>query len=263
VTRTRLGVVAYLNAQPLAFGLDRQPERFALTLDVPARCARLLHEGAIDLGTIPSIEVLRGGPYAVVPGIAIGCDGAIESVAIFSSRPIASVRTLALDTTSRTSVALAQVLCAKHFGIAPELRPMAQDPRAMLEACDAAVVIGDAALFFDHEAAGVQKIDLGTAWRDYTGLPFVFALWAGRPGAIDADVVARLQAVRDAAVAVPDAVASAFFGAGDTRVPRGSRYLRDNVKFGCHERELAGVHRFYREAAALGLLPEARDLRFY
>jgi chorismate dehydratase len=259
----RLGVVEYLNARPLAYGLDRHPERFSLRFDVPARCAQLLHEGAIDLGTIPSIEYLRGDGLAVVPGVAIGCDGPVESVAIFTRTPLDRVATLALDTSSRTSVVLARVLCDRHFGIRPEMRPMAQDPPMMLQACDAAVVIGDAALFFDHEAAGAQKIDLGAAWRAWTGLPFVFAVWAGRPGAAGPGDVLALQAARDAAVADPEAVASAFFGNDRARALRGARYLRDNVKYGFSDRQIEGIVRFYREAASLGLVPAYRDLLFY
>ncbi len=259
----RLGVVEYLNARPLVHGLDRHPERFRLRYDVPARCAALLHEHAIDLGTVPSIEYLRGGDYRIVPGVAIGCDGPVASVAIFARVPIADVRTLALDTASRTSVALARILCHGYFGVAPAFRPMRQDPRAMLDACEAAVVIGDAALTFDHTAAGALKLDLGEAWRDFTGLPFVFAFWAGWPGAAVLDDVRALQDARDAAVADPDGVAARFFPADQALAALGARYLRDNVKYGFSDRQVAGVERFYREAAALGLVPGLRDLRFY
>jgi chorismate dehydratase len=256
-------VVEYLNARPLAFGLDRSVSGFSVRFDVPARCAALLHEGGIDLGTVPSIEYLRGDEFRVVPGIAIGCDGAIDSVAIFSSKPIDQVRTLALDTSSRTSVALARILCARHYQIAPEMRPMAQDPEAMLAACDAAVVIGDAALLFDAGLAGVDKLDLGVAWREYTGLPFVFAFWAGRPGVVTTDDVTALQAARDAGVASADVVAAEFFADRREFAALGARYLRDNVKYGFPERAIAGVTRFYREAVELGLAPALRDVRFY
>src|SRR5262245_31716506 len=104
----RLGAVAYLNARPLVFGLDRSP-RFSLRFDLPSRCAELLHEGAIDVGLIPSIEYLRAPEetsYAIVPDLAIGSDGPVASVALYSKRPIADVRSIALDTSSRTSVAL-------------------------------------------------------------------------------------------------------------------------------------------------------------
>lgn len=263
MTILRLGVVEYLNAQPLATGLGRRPERFSLRFDVPARCAAHLHAGSIDLGTIPSIEYLRGDDYRLVPDVAIGCDGPVASVAIFTAKPLDRVRTLALDVNSRTSVVLAQILCARHFGIAPAVRPMPQDPPAMLRACDAAVVIGDAALLFDHAAAGVDKIDLGGAWAAYTGLPFVFAFWAGRPGLVTEDDLAALRAARDEGVADPSAIARAFFPGDAVRAAMGARYLRDNVKYGFSERQIQGLHRFYREAADLGLVPAYREPAFY
>ena len=261
--RIRLGVVEYLNARPLVFGIERGTERFSVRFDVPARCAAALHDGLIDLGTIPSIEYLRGGPYCAVPHVAIGCDGPVASVALFTRLPVERIRTIALDTTSRTSVTLARVLCERYFRVQPAWRPMGQDPVAMLSACDAAVVIGDAALFFDHVAAGVEKVDLGDAWKAYTGLPFVFAFWAGRPAAVDQDAVAALVAVRDGAVADPGAVAAAFFPDDPARAATGARYLRDNVKYGFSGPQIEGVTRFFGEAAALGLVPGVRELRFF
>ena len=99
----RLGAVGYLNARPLVHGLDVSPQ-FALRYDVPSECARLLHEGTIDLGLIPSIEYLRGGPYAIVPDLAIASRGPVASVALYTKKPMADVRSIAMDTSSRTSV---------------------------------------------------------------------------------------------------------------------------------------------------------------
>ena len=118
--RVRLGAVGYLNARPLVYGLDSSPQ-FDLRYDVPSECARLLHAGAIDVGLIPSIEYLRGGPYRIAPDLAIASRGPVASVAIYTTRPIADVRSIALDTSSRTSVALVSVLCARRFRIRPAL----------------------------------------------------------------------------------------------------------------------------------------------
>src|SRR5438093_7244253 len=122
----RLGAVAYLNARPLVYGLEGMP-RFDLRFDLPARCAALLHERAIDVGLIPSIEYLRGGPYRIAPDLAIASRGPVASVALYTTRPIADVRSIALDTSSRTSVALASVLCARRFRIRPALESRAPD----------------------------------------------------------------------------------------------------------------------------------------
>jgi chorismate dehydratase len=113
--------VSYLNTRPLVRGLDRQTDLFTLRFDVPSLCATLLHDGRVDLGLIPAIEYLRHS-YAVVPDVAIGSDGPVESVALFSRVPLARVRTLALDASSRTSVALTRILCARLWDIAPRFR---------------------------------------------------------------------------------------------------------------------------------------------
>src|SRR5262249_37831410 len=106
MTRVRLGAVTYLNARPCVFGLERQP-RFDVRFGLPARCAALLHEDAIDLGLVPSIEYLRGplgaGSYRIVPDVAIASCGPVASVALYTTRPIADVRSIALDTSSRAS----------------------------------------------------------------------------------------------------------------------------------------------------------------
>jgi chorismate dehydratase len=262
MSRVRLGAVEYLNARPLVYGLHRHADRFDIRYDVPARCAELLHGGQVDVGLVPSIEYLRGGPYVAVPGVAIGSDGPVDSVALFSRQPIDRVRTVALDASSRTSVVLFGVLCARHFDIGPEVRVMPPEPRRMLEACDAALLIGDAALLFDHRTAGVQKTDLGLAWQAYAGLPFVYAFWFGRPGLLGAgDITTLVEACRSGVEHAED-VARQHFPDDPARAAIGARYLRDNVDFGFDERELAGLTRFYRDAADLGLVPGFREPAF-
>src|SRR4029079_16505073 len=123
----------------------------------------------------------------------IGSEGPVASVAIFTRVPMARVRSLALDTSSRTSVALARILCARRWACDPALIPHPPDLPSMLAAADAAVLIGDPALFAEPVSPIVEKIDLGAAWTEMTGLPFVWAFWAGRAGAVDAEGVALLH----------------------------------------------------------------------
>jgi chorismate dehydratase len=260
--RTRLGAVHYLNVRPLVYGLDAD-QRFELRFDAPSRCAVLLHEGKIDLGMIPSIEYARGDDYRIVPGISISSFGEVASVAVFSRVPIERVSTIAVDTSSRTSVALLHVLCARRLDISPEFRPMAPSPGDMLAACDAALIIGDAALFLDHDAMGVQKIDLGAEWQALTGLPFVWAMWVGNAAAADADVTRRLQRARHEGVQQTDEIAAEYSRGDARRVAIGQRYLRHNMRYGLGEPEQAAIAAYYREAAALGLAPAAGALRFF
>jgi chorismate dehydratase len=258
----RLGAVSYLNTKPLVRGLENRPDLFAVRFDVPSVCASLLHEGRVDLGLIPAIEYLRGD-YAIVPDIAIGSDGAVESVAVFTTRPIGQVRTLALDISSRTSVALTKILCAKYWGIAPAFTPAEPDVAAMLARADAALVIGDPALDIDPAQYAATKLDLGEAWLALTGLPFVYAAWVGPPDAVDAEQVAVLQAARARGESeVADIARDVSLGDRQAE-QRALAYLRDTLRYGFGDREVAGLQRFYALAVELDLAPGIRPLKFF
>jgi chorismate dehydratase len=260
MARVRLGAVGYLNARPLVYGLDRST-RFDLRFDVPSRCAELLHTGRIDLGLVPSIEYLRGAePYWIVPGPAIASRGPVASVSLYTTKPIRDIRTIALDTSSRTSVALVRVLCTREFRIAPRLVPHAPDLPAMLATCDAALLIGDLALF---ESSAVEKMDLGDVWTRATGLPFVYAFWAGRAGAAGPGDVGELQRASAEGAARPGDVAREYFGDDPHRLEVGTRYLRDNIRYRLGAEERAAIERFFRYAVEAGVVAESDDLRFY
>jgi chorismate dehydratase len=262
MTPVRLGAVSYLNTKPLVHGLDARPDLFTVRFDVPAQCAALLHEGRIDLGLIPAIEYLRG-EYQIVPGVAIASDGPVASVAIFSRVPVERIATLAMDISSRTSVALTRVLCAQHWRIAPKLTPAEPDIRAMLVRADAALIIGDPALTIDHAALGLEKIDLGEVWQAFTGMPFVYAMWCGREGACTTAHVAELNRARERGTVAIDEIAHAEAEGDRAREQAVASYLRDNLRYTLGEREQAGLRRFHELAAAQGMVPGPRDLRFF
>ena len=257
----RLGAVDYLNARPLVYGLERQTDLFVLRFDPPSQCAELLHENSIDVGMIPSIEYCRGPAYSIVPGMGIISNGPVASVALFTKTPVAGIRTIAADTSSRTSNALLRILCVERFGIDPEFLPMPPDPERMLAACDAALIIGDPALYLDSRAAGVEKIDLGQEWTSLTGFPFVWAFWAGRPDAMSSEAVAALVTARDAGVRASDAIAASY--CGPARAALGQAYLRDNIQYTLDEQEEAGLRLYYELAERHGLIDGPRVLRFY
>jgi chorismate dehydratase len=261
MNRIRLGAVAYLNARPLVHGLDKRQDLFSLRFDPPSRCAVLLHEDAIDVGMIPAIEYCRGPEYRMVPGMAIISARTVASVALFTRKPVADIRTIAADTSSRTSNALLRILCIDRFRISPEFRPMAPDPDAMFAACDAALIIGDPALYLDPAEKRVEKIDLGEQWTDMTGLPFVWAVWAGRPGVVSPQAVRALTEARDAGVASSDEIAAAYCGPDRARLCQA--YLRENIQYVLGEPEIAGLREYYKRAASHGLIEAARDPQFY
>jgi len=285
---TRLGAVGYLNARPLVYGLDRSP-RFTIRYDVPSECARLLHDGSVDVGLIPSIEYLRGGPYSIAPGLAIASRGPVASVALYTTKAMADVRSITMDTNSRTSVALVRVLCARLFRIQPAIEARGPDLADMLAHSDAALIIGDNALFLDHttvrlrpdttvpqppaasrqppatshQPPGIEKIDLGEAWTTMTGLPFVYACWVGRPEALDAGGVDALQHACTTGLANIDAIARDYFPTSGPQQVIGAAYLRDNIKYHLGDEERAGLELFFRYAAETGVVPAADALRFY
>ena len=257
----RLGAVSYLNVRPLVYGLEARSDRVSLRFDVPSTCARLLAEGAIDLGTIPSIAYRP--PERIVPGVCIGSEGPVASVALFTRTPVGAIRAIALDISSETSAALTRILCARHFEIQPRFVPQAPDLPSMLAAADAALLIGDAALFVDHRALGAEKIDLGQAWTEMTGLPFVWAFWAGPPGAADPPTVRLLQQAAEAGMAVTDSIAEAYCRDDPANTPVAQRYLRENLAFRLTPAAIEGLRTYYREAAAIGLVEASRTLAFY
>jgi chorismate dehydratase len=259
----RVGAVGYLNARPLTWALDWAPQHWQVRYDLPSVCAALLRNGDVDLGLIPSIEYLSDPRYRFVPGVGIGSRGPVDSVALFTRRPVGEIRTIALDTSSRTSVTLIRVLCRHWFRIEPAYVPHGPDLAAMTRDYDAGLLIGDPAFDADPAALGLDKIDLGEQWTAMTGLPFVYAAWTGRSGAIGAADVRALQRAQEEGLAAFEAIA-AEYGRGDAaRTARAARYLRDNVKYGLGAGEAAGLQLFLDYAADLGLAPGRRVLEFF
>jgi chorismate dehydratase len=251
-------VVSFLNAAPTVYGLDGDP-RFVLMPDLPSRVAERLHAGEIDLGLIPSIEY-AAGDYAIVPGIAIGSRGPVRSVTLYHRRPVQEIRRVALDASSRTSVALLKVLLRERLGRDPEYVVRPPSLPGMLEDADAALVIGDPALYFEGD---LERLDLGAEWTERTRLPFVYAFWAGRPGAVDAADVARLQAALEAGLGALSTIAASYDGAGQARSAVNEAYLRRHIFYQFGEAEALGLREFYRRANAAGVIRAVPELRFY
>jgi chorismate dehydratase len=258
VSPVRLGAVSFLNAAPLVHGLAGDPA-FDLTADLPSRIAQRLHAGTIDVGMIPSIEYARGD-YAIVPGIAIGSRGPVASVNLYLRGKLDDVRRVALDTSSRTSVALARILLHERLGRDPEYVDRPPNLDRMLAEADAALVIGDPALYADTDA---ERLDLGEGWRMLTGLPFVFAFWAGPVGVLTAAHVARLQEALRAGLADLPRIAVSYNGHGADRAALNESYLRSNIAYGLGREELAGLSEFYRRAHRQGIIPRIPELRFH
>ena len=253
----RLGAVSYLNVRPLVAGLSDRPG-VSLRFDVPSLCARLLADGEIDLGMVPSITYLDRLTDRIVPGVCIGSEGPVASVALFTRKPIAEVRSIALDSSSRTSAMLTRILCKRQFHIAPTFVPHGPDLDSMLATADAALLIGDPALFADPAAHRAVKIDLGAEWTAMTRLPFVWAFWSGRHDAADPDVVRMLNESASIGRANTDDIADAYCANDVARQSVARDYLRANMRFTLDDRAIQGLQTYYREASSLGLVADRR-----
>jgi chorismate dehydratase len=165
------------------------PQRGLFDLDfrLPAGCADQLATGAADIGIVPSFELTRQD-LEVIPGAGIACHGPVRSILLISTRPAAEIRTLAADSSSRTSVELVRVILERRYGADPISIAHAPDLEAMLRIADAALIIGDPALRIDPARLPYHVYDLGGEWVEMTGLPMVFAVWAGRKGAVTPEV---------------------------------------------------------------------------
>jgi predicted solute-binding protein len=185
IWKLRVSAVSYLNTWPLIWGFQHGPEQgiFDFRYDLPAQCAAALENGEADIGLVPSAELDRLA-LDFFPDVGIACEGPVRSILLISHVPVDAIRTLAVDSGSRTSVALARIILSDRYGCIPEI--FAREPqldRMLLEA-DAALVIGDPALRLEPEALPMRTLDLGEEWVKWTGLPMVFAVWAGRSDAL-------------------------------------------------------------------------------
>ena len=257
----RLGVVSFLNARPLIAGLTDDP-RAVLRFAVPAALPEELEHDTVDAALIPIIDVLRSqGRYRVVSDACIGCDGETMTVRVFSQVPPDRVRTLSVDTDSHTSVALARVLWRELYGRDLTLR--ACDSRAAdLAAVEAVLLIGDKVM--DPRRAGfAYEVDLGGAWRQHTGLPFVFAVWATAGAAPAATALAALlEQARDRGVAQAAQIAETWGPQHGWPVAAARRYLTQCMQYRLDARSIAGVARFARLCAAADIVPTDAAVRW-
>ena len=260
----RVAASSYLNTAPLIWSFARGPRRGEvdlLTDAAPARCADLLARGLVEAALVPVIEFQRLPETAIVPGVCVGARREVQSVVLVTrGAPLEEVRSVALDTSSRTSAALVEVIFREFLARAPRLVPAAPDLREMLAAHDAALVIGDPAMTFPRE--GLRVYDMAALWRGFTGLGFVFAAWMAH-----ADAAARVRGIdfagaRDEGLARAEEIAGVY--ERELGRPREElvRYLRENICFELDEAMRAGLELFFRLACKHGVTRELRPLRW-
>jgi chorismate dehydratase len=294
MTRLRISAISYLNTAPLMWDFEhRNPELasgpvasagrpntsygaaasvaiketaadFDISYTIPSACAKALAEDTADIGIIPAAAYTTD--LVVIPDIAIAARNAVRSILLVSRKPLDQAHTVALDTSSMTSVALAKILFAKWLGGARIYSAMAPDLDAMLDACDAALLIGDPALQIDRER--YVTLDLSEVWHARTGKSFVFAFWAVRRAALEGHNRAAIAEVfknsRDHGLE-PDhleAIAQEWAPRLRLTLETVRTYFARNIHYYLDPPCLEGLQLFYRLGAEIGALPHAPKLEF-
>jgi chorismate dehydratase len=269
----RISAISFLNTAPLMWNFEHgeaaetHKNDFDISYTVPSLCADALRDGAADIGIIPAAEYARIPGLLILPDVAIAARGPVRSILLVSKKPIEEIRTVAADTNSRTTIALAKLLFRKWWGGEREFVPMAPQLEQMLAACDASVIIGDAALLIDRTRYATY--DLAEEWKRLTGKPFVFAVWAVRMAALQelrrgVDLGAIFRESRDAGLqpASVEQIArewSARLGLDESVIVS---YLKDNIYYSLDSECISGLELFFQLCAEHELLPAAPPLRF-
>jgi chorismate dehydratase len=265
----RIGRIGYINCAPVYGAIDRGivdlPAKAELVTGTPAELNDLLIAGALDVSVISAVEYARHAKeLLLLPDLAISCDGPVRSVALFSKRPVTDLgnHTVLLSASSRTSVGLLELLCKDVWKIGPKFahaRAEAQDLDGLAALPhEAVLVIGDAALALAARGTYPHRYDLGAEWKQWTGLPFVFAVWAARRAA-DPAAVQRghnsLLASRAWGLAHLDLLAEDAAGATGVPLAACREYL-GGLDYAFTYKHLAGLTDFFRRLAALGIVPD-------
>ena len=258
----RIASVSFLNARPLIrrFAAEDR-DRVVLSGDLPSRLAGLLEAGEADVALLPVVELFRGRAPGMIPGTGIACAGAVDSVKLFYRGELEDLNRIVADRGSRSSVALLRVLLAEVCGTSPGFVEVEPDSGLDLAEGEGALIIGDRCLEFERDRMGggdLRAWDLGEAWRELTGLPFVFAVWAAAPGLADRvgpagidDLTGILTRARDPGLADLDAIVAE--AASEGRPGRGGEatvaaldyYFRRSLRYELGEKEMAGLRRFH------------------
>jgi len=270
MARLRISAISFLNTAPLMWDLEHgdAARDFQIEYTIPSACAAALAANQADIGIIPAFTYAEIAGLVILPNIAIASKDRVRSILLISKKPIDEIRTVATDSSSRTSVALLQVLFAKFLGGRRDLKPQAPVLQAMLRENDAALLIGDAALQVPSDS-GYHVYDLAHLWHRFTGKPFVFAFWAVRLDALDRqpsglDLAEVFQRSRNHGLE-PENIATIAdewsqklaLSSGDIR-----QYLTENIHYYLDRENHAGLQLFLQYSQEIGLIPAVPELRF-
>lgn len=266
-SRIRVGAVSFLNTKPLIYPLldgELPTENITLSVHVPRELATQLCNGGLDIGLIPIVEYFRanatGAGYRILPEIAIASRGSVLSIQLFSRVPIQEIQQIGLDTSSRSSIALLKILLAEKYRIEPNFVGCEPSINPVTAETESVLLIGDAAL--RNLGTTEYSIDLGTAWQELTGLPFVYACWVVRREVDIGDTAKLLLKAKERGIArVPEIVQVEAKKLG-LPVTLCTEYIQKHIHYDLDESAIAGLERFYKLAAKNGLVEPGQTLSF-
>jgi chorismate dehydratase len=294
MSKLRISIVEFLNTAPLVWGFTDGPlqGRYDLSFTVPSLCAEALRAGKVDVAIIPAVEYQRMDRMVVLPEMAVAANGEVRSILVLAKKPIEQAKRIALDTNSRSSVALTRLLSKGFWRIDPEFVDAPPDPAAMLAEADAALLIGDPALRIrlkvdalfakapdakgcgcgddasqkdDQIVPGIDTLfvyDVAEQWRQMTGKPCVLAIWVGRRELMTPEVVADFLASKEYGLSHIGEIAEAASLKLELPPRDLESYLRDAIDFSLDAENLEGLDLYFRQCAAAGLIPRARPIEF-
>ena len=260
MSKIKTAAPPYMNARPLVWGLGREPKIEGGYI-VPSQIAGMLERREIAAGLVSVAALFSNPELQIVPGMSISCDGPAESVKLFNYFPFETMRTLALDTSSLSSVLLAKVILEEKYGLKPEYVPMHPSVPDMLASCDAAVVIGDTTMCTVRGKYGER--DLGQEWKDLTDLPFVFAVWAVNPEMASPELVEILARSKALGISSLRDVANAESGRLGLPEEVCYHYLAEVMDYDLTDRHLEALNLFREKARQYGYATSDHKIELY
>ena len=259
----RISLVHFLNSAPLGWGFLHGPftKGFEVIPSAPSVCADQLAKGEADIGLIPSVEYQRIPDLAIIPGISISSFEKVRSLLLIKPRGKKSINSVALDTSSRTTAALTKILLSETMGINPEFVPHPPDLKKMLDRCDAALLIGDAALQVNPD--DYDTVDLVEEWNRWQKKPFVCAVWACRKDVrFPPDIVETFHAAKEWGLQRFPEISDSYAKSLNLSASFLKDYLERNINFDLGREHIEGLREFHRLAEKHGLIPNMRSIEF-
>jgi chorismate dehydratase len=260
----RVAASSYLNTAPLiwSFIFGNQRGSVELVTDTaPARCADMLSKGEVEVALVPVIEYHSLNDVVIVPDVCVGSRSAVRSVVLASRvNNLKKVKRVALDNSSRTSVALVKIIFREFLGFEPEWETSPPDLKSMLVRADAALIIGDPAMTMPRDQ--LRVFDLATLWRDYTGLGFVFAMWMAGAETVQASRAINFASARDEGLSHLDDIVSQYSARLDLSAEEIKSYLTRNIAFQMDEDMTRGLEMYFELAKKHKLIEQAKPIEF-